>query len=144
LPHESLEAGVVAEEVRVGVHDELTGEAHGALRRHLPIRGLGEARVEEGAVHLVHGHEGGGHAAGGLKELAPAHPAPARLRIAQLHEARLHATLLVALRRGKVLVARHHLGGNGSGEGGDLGGLETGQLVVAQESHRAPPCRPRV
>ena len=83
LAHEALETRVVAEEMRVGVHHELPGQALGPLRRHVLVGGLGQARVEEGAEHLVHGHIGRRHPAGGAEEGAAREPPPAAELVAQ-------------------------------------------------------------
>ena len=141
LAHEALEARVVAEEMRVGVHHELSGEPPGALRRQVLVGGLGQARVEEGAEHLVHGHVGRRHPAGGAEEGAAGEPPLATELVAQRRDARLDAPLLGALGRGKILVARHDLGGNRPRKGRCLGRFESPQLVVTQEPHGVLPSR---
>ncbi len=71
--HEIRQPGVVAQEVRVHVHDELVGEGPGALVRHVRRRGLGAAHAEVRAVDVVHRGERRRHAGSGLEEFAPAH-----------------------------------------------------------------------
>ena len=72
--HEALEARVVAQEVRVHVHDELVRQPLRALVRHLGRRGLGPARAEDRSIDVVHGDERRRHARRRLEEAPAAHP----------------------------------------------------------------------
>ncbi len=54
---EARELGVVAEVMRVRVHDELTTKCLGALVCHLRRRGFRGRGIEERSIDLVHGDE---------------------------------------------------------------------------------------
>lgn len=58
-PYESLEPRVVAQEVRVHVHDELAGQSLRALLRHIDARRFSASGLVERAVDLVHRDESG-------------------------------------------------------------------------------------
>ncbi len=136
---EALDARVVAQEMRVHVHDELVFERIRALLRHRRRRRLGAAHVEEAAEGLVQGHVGGGHAGRGLEELPSRKPLLLRELLTDIEQARLELALLLGLREGKVFVARYDLRRDRRVVGQQLGRRQLGTVFVAQETHRTPP-----
>ena len=134
--HEALEARVVAQEVRVHVHDELIRQPLRALVRQLGRRGLGPARAEDRSIDVVHGDEGRRHARRRLEEAPSAHPLALGERVAQLLDAPLHLFLSRRLGQRRELVARDELGRDGRGERGGLGGQERCQVFRIEQAHR--------
>ena len=67
---EGHDAGVVAQEMRVHVHDELVLQRVGALLGHRRRRRFRLRHLEQRPINLVHRHERGGHAGRGLEEAA--------------------------------------------------------------------------
>src|SRR5204863_3819744 len=130
---------VVADEVRLYVDDELSGQRAGALRRHTGLLGLGAGDLEDGAEDVVHGEEGRGHA-GAAGQERPAAQAVARTEVVrQLRDARLDALLLARLRQGVVLTVRDDLGGNRKLERVELRGRRLSELMRAEiVRHRRP------
>ena len=69
---EGGDAGVVAQEVGVHVHDELVFQSIGALLSHRGRRGFRGRHVEQRSVDLVHRDKRGGHTSGALEKPAAA------------------------------------------------------------------------
>jgi hypothetical protein len=90
--------GVVAQEVRVRVHDELARESLGALVGHFRSLRFGGRGVEQQSVDLVHRDEAGGHAGGALEEAAAREALSGCDRIGHVDKAGLHFLLLRRLR----------------------------------------------
>ena len=102
---EGHDAGVVAQEMRVHVHDELVLERVGALLRHRRRRGFGLAHVEQRPVDLVHRDERRGHAGRGLEEPAAVETLLAAEIVGHRQQPRLDLALPFVLRVGIELVA---------------------------------------
>ena len=97
--HEAFEPRVVAQEVRVHVHDELVLQPIGTRLGEVDAFRLGRRGAVERAVDLVHGDEGRRHAGRGLEE-APARQAVlAAVLVGQRIHARLDLLLPLGLRR---------------------------------------------
>ena len=137
LVHEVHVARVVAQEVRVHVHDELVLERGGALLGHRGGRGLGLADREQVAIDLVHRHERRRHAGGGLEEAAAVEPLLLAEIVRHREQAVFHLALLLVLRIGIEFVARHDLRRDRRVQLQVLGRNEFSQFFVAQHStHR--------
>ena len=83
--------------------------AVGALLRHGRRRSFGLAHVEERSVDLVHRHERRGHAGGGLERTAAIDTLLAAEIIGHGKQTGFDLALLLVLRIGIELVARHDL-----------------------------------
>ena len=69
---------VVADEVRLGIDDELAGQRLGSRIGQSGCGRLGALHVEDRPEYVVHGEEGRGHAGAAGEELAPAQPVTRR------------------------------------------------------------------
>jgi hypothetical protein len=107
---EAHDAGVVAQEVGVHVHDELVFERIGALLRHRRRRGFGRCYVEQRPVNLVHRHKGRGHAGRGLEKPPAIEPLLAAEIVGHCQQPRLDFALPLVLRIGVKFVAGDDLG----------------------------------
>ncbi len=123
--------------MRVHVHDELTLEPVGARLRQVRRRGFRPARGEDGAVHLVHGDEGGSHPCSGLEKAATVHPLFAAELVGHRQEPRFNFLLPAILRIGIELVARDYLGWNGRVVPDELGWHQFRELLVGQDTAHA-------
>jgi hypothetical protein len=85
-PREAVEPRVVAQEMRVHVHDELAGERLRALGRDAGRRRLGAADAVERPVDVVHRRERRGHARGAAKEGAARLPVPWRELLGEIRD----------------------------------------------------------
>ena len=136
LAHEGLDARVVAQEMRVHVHDELVFERVGALLRHGGRRGLGPARRRRPRRRC---------------RSWPRRPPPCRPRSGRTARrsrpcflpssspmsSRRASTCFccLALRRGNVLVAGDDLRRDRRGVRQHLGRHQRVQFVLGQEAH---------
>ena len=141
LAHEGLDARVVAQEMRVHVHDELVFERVGALLRHGRRRGLRPVDAEDRAEGVVHGDEGCRHAGGALKEGAAGEALLLAELVAHIEQARLHLALLLALGRRDVLVAGDDLRRDRRGVRQHLGRHQRGPARPGSGSSCDPPQR---
>ena len=107
---EAHDAGVVAQEVGVHVHDELVLERVGALLGHRGRRGFRLGDIEQRPVDLVHRDEGRGHAGGGLEEPAAVQALLAAEIVGHRQQPGLDLALPFVLRVGIEFVAGHDLG----------------------------------
>ncbi|MNC85089.1 hypothetical protein D3C83_06660 [compost metagenome] len=110
------------------VHDELLLQRLRALVGHLRRRRFRAAHRVERAVGVVHRDERRGHAGRALEERAAGDALLARELGAKLLHARLELALLLGLRTGHVLVARHALHGDRRRENRGFGGQYLFQL----------------
>ena len=99
------------------VHDELASQTLGALVGHIWAGRFRRADTEDGAVDVVHRHEGRRHAGRGLEERAATEPLVLGEPGAKLLDARLDLLLLLGLGWGGELVAGDELGGDRRREG---------------------------
>ena len=137
--HEAFEPRVVAQEVRVHVHDELVLQPIGTRLGEIDALGLGRRGAVERTVDLVHGDEGGRHAGRGLEE-APARQAVlAAVLVGQRVHARLDLLLPLGLRHRHELVARHDLRRHRSRVVAQSGRGKACTFFVAQHAHGHPP-----
>ena len=107
--HETFEPRVVAQEVRVHVHDELVFQPVGARLGEIDALRLGRRGAVERAIDLVHGDEGRRHAGGGLEEAAAGQACSCAELVAEPLHARLDLLLLPVCGIGQELVARDDL-----------------------------------
>lgn len=132
---ETFEPGVVTQEVRVHVHDELPRQAARALAGHLRRACFGLADREHRAVDVVHRDERGGHAAGGLEEAAPGQPLVARQFGAELLDPPFECPLAGRLRGRREFIAGHRLHRNRRREQHRIGRYRSGRLARGSGRH---------
>jgi hypothetical protein len=101
---------IVADEVRLVVDDELSGQRASALIGHTGGGRLGVAHVEERAEDVVHRDERGRHARARRQKPAPAHAVTRAQGFRELLHPRLDALLLPRLGQRVELAVRHDLG----------------------------------
>ena len=136
LAHECLDARVVAQEMRVHVHDELVFQRIRPLLCHGRRRCFRLVDIEDRAERVVHGDEGGRHAGGALKEGAAAQALFLAELIAHVEQARFHLPLLFALGCRDVFVARDDLRRDRRGVRQHLGRHQRRQFLRGQKAHR--------
>ncbi len=138
---EGHDAGVVAQEMRVHVHDELVFQRGCALVGHRRGRGFRAAHLEQRTIDLVHRHEGGGHAGRGLEEFPAVEALLAAELVGHREQALLDLALPLVLRVGIEFVAGDDLGRDRRLVLAQFGRHQRGKFFVGQiAAHGSSPC----
>ena len=109
---ETHDAGVVAQEMRVHVHDELVFKRVRSLLGHRRRRGFRLGHVEQRSIDLVHRDKGCGHAGRGLEKSATIQTLLAAEIVGHGEHPRLDLALPLILRIGIEFVAGNNPGRN--------------------------------
>ena len=107
---EGGDAGVVAQEMSVHVHDELVLERIGALLGHRRSGGFRWRDIEQRPINFVHRHKGRGHAGSGLEKPATVEALLAAEIVGHREQPGLDFALPLVLRIGIEFIAGHDLG----------------------------------
>ena len=109
---EAHDTGVVAQEMRVHVHDELVLERVRSLLGHRRRRCFRLGHLEQRSIDLVHGDKGCGHASRSLEKSATIQALLAAEVVGHGQHPRLGLALPLVLRIGIKFVAGNNLGWN--------------------------------
>ena len=126
------DAGVVAQKMRVHVHDKLVFQRTGALLRHRGRSGFGLGHVEQRAIDFVHRDERCGHSGSGLKEAAAIEALFAAEIVGHRQQPRFDLALPFVLRVRIEFVTRNDLRRNRSVIGAQFGRHQCGKFGFRQ------------